>query len=172
MTLSPGNQHQPESASKSKLVRWIFLAVGLVFTGMGVSFLYTSYSFRQTALTTTAEVLSVERIKTRKRDNDGNWKTTISYKPTLRYEDQFGARHVGAPNLRSSSYNFPVGSEVEVSFNPDDPSDMRVNDFMSTWGFGAIFTLFGVIFVAIGWFVTRGRKLKHKPKAASVNRMR
>jgi hypothetical protein len=49
---------------------------------------------------------------------------------------------------------------------------MRVNDFMSTWGFGAIFTLFGVIFVAIGWFVTRGRKLKHKPKAASVNRMR
>ena len=49
MTLSPDNQHQPESASKSKLVRWIFLAVGLVFTGMGVSFLYTSYSFRQTA---------------------------------------------------------------------------------------------------------------------------
>lgn len=172
MTLSPDGPLQKDPANKIWLVRWIFLAIGGLFTLVGAWLLYGSYSFQQTAIITTAEVLSVEKFVSRKRDNDGNTKTSITYEPTLRYKDQYGSRHVDKPNLRSSSYNFPIGSEVEIAFNPDDPAELRINDFMSKWGFGGFFMLFGLVFMTIGWVATRSIERKREARAGTVVRMR
>ncbi len=84
MTFPSDDPHQTKAARKSKLVRWIFVAVGLIFAAVGASFLYSTYTFQQTAIATTAEVLSVETFRKRKRDNDGRMKTSITYEPTLR----------------------------------------------------------------------------------------
>ena len=162
--------HAEHTAGAAKLVRWVFLAVGLIFMSVGAWLVYGAYVFQQTAIIATAEVLSVERIETRERDRDGDMKTTVTYRPTLAYDDHYGAARVGTPSLQSSTYNFAVGTEVEVAFNPDNPSEVRINDFISNWGFGGAFFAFGSVFVIIGWFVTR--RIERKVAGGAVQRLR
>lgn len=161
-----------QTAGKARLIAWLFLAIGLIFAAVGAAMLYKTYIFQQTALATTAKVLSVEIIKKRKRDRDGHMKTSITYKPTLRYEDQYGTQHVGAPSITSSSYNFAVGSDVAIAFAPDNPGEMRIDDFLSNWGFGGFFFLFGSVFAVIGWFVGRSQPRKSTASTGAVNRLR
>lgn len=158
------------NAGAAKFVRLIFLAVGLILATTGGWLTYGTYVFQQTAITTMAEVLSVERFEKRERDRDGHMKTSITYQPTLAYDDQYGVARVGKPSLRSSTYNFAVGAEIEIAFDPDDPGKVRINDFLSTWGFGGFFLIFGLVFAGIGWFATR--KIEQRAAHKAVQRMR
>ena len=162
--------HAEHTAGVAKLVRWVFLAVGLIFMSVGAWLIYGAYVFQQTAIIGMAEVLSVERIETRERDRDGDKKTTVTYRPALAYDDHYGVARVGTPSLQSSTYNFAVGTEVEVAFYPDDPSEVRINDFLSNWGFGGAFFAFGSVFVVIGWFVTY--RIERKVAGGAVQRQR
>lgn len=129
----------------SKWVGRLFILVGSIFFIVGGFLLWGAYDFMQTAQRTTGVVLSVDRIVT--RDSDG---TSVTYSPTFRYADLSGALHESSPSLRSSAYNFPIGSEVEILFDPAQPTTIRVDGFFSTWGFPGAFAAFGALFIVIG----------------------
>ena len=132
------------------LIRIVFIMIGLIFIAFGAWQFYSSYAFQQTAVATTAEVVSVEAFTKEERNSDGYYKTTITYAPTLRYRDLSGASHVSTPVLRSTSYNYPVGAEVDVLYDATSPRDVRIKGFMSAWGFGAVF------FGSLIYFLERG----------------
>ncbi|MEM7545843.1 MAG: DUF3592 domain-containing protein [Pseudomonadota bacterium] len=133
-----------------KLVRLVFVSVGLLFFAVGSYMLYDTYEFMQTSQKTIGVVLSVDRIVS--RDSNG---TSITYSPVFRYEDATGQPFESSPRLRSSSYNFAIGSNVSVRFDPTNPQDVRVDGFFSTWGFGGIFAFMGAFFTIIGFVVPR-----------------
>lgn len=137
------------------LIRFVFLLVGLALATFGAWQFYSSYAFQQTAVETTAEVLSVDAVTRTERNSDGYLETTTTYAPTLRYTDLSGAAHVSTPYLRSSEYNFPIGSEIEVLYDAAAPGDVRISGFLTTWGFGAAFFLFGLLFAVIGCWRSR-----------------
>lgn len=134
----------------AKLVRLVFMSVGLIFFCVGSYMLFDTYKFMQTSQTTTGVVLSVDRVVT--QDEDG---TSITYSPVFRYEDANGAPFTGSPALRSSGYNFPIGSEVAIRFDPTNPQDVRVDGLFSIWAFGGIFAFMGALFTLVGFFVPR-----------------
>lgn len=143
------------SFSLGKPFRWIILAAGLIFMCVGGGLLFSSYSFQQTAISTTATVLSVETKRTRKRASDGDWKVSVTHLPTLRYTDAIGVDRDVTPTFKSSTYDFAIGSTVDIFVDPDAPDTVRINDFMTNWGFGGIFFTFGLVLSTLGYFMTR-----------------
>ncbi len=139
----------------SYLIRIVFILMGLALVAFGAWQFYSSYSFQQTAVETTAKVLSVETVTRQERGSDGYWKTTTTYAPMLQYTDLSGRAHVSTPNLPSSSYDFAIGSDIEVLYDATAPADVRISGFTSTWGFGSAIFLFGILFAVIGCWRSR-----------------
>lgn len=135
--------------------KWIIVAVGLIIACVGAGFLYSSYTFLQTAVSATGTVLSVETTRERKRNTDGDWEDSVTHQPTLRYTDADGVERQVKTSMRSSNYNFVVGSEVSIYYDPAAPENVRINDFMSNWGFGGIFLAFGLILSTLGLLLNK-----------------
>jgi hypothetical protein len=126
----------------------IFLLVGLGMLGFGgYSFLNTR-SQLETWGHTTGEIVSFEY----RSDSEGGDLTV----PVVRYRADNGREYTATPyeqhNTTVDVDGYRVGDEVEVVYNPDDPQDMFLNDFMHVWfvptlmgGLGGLFALIGAI---------------------------
>lgn len=135
--------------------KWIIVAFGLIVACTGAGFLYSSYTFLQTAVSATGTVLSVETTRERKRNTDGDWEDSVTHQPTLRYTGVDGVERQVKTSMSSSNYDFVVGTEVSIYVDPGAPETVRINDFMSNWGFGGIFLAFGLILSALGLFLKK-----------------
>jgi hypothetical protein len=144
----------------------IFLLVGLGMLGFGgFSFLNTR-SQLQTWGHTTGKIVSFEY----RSDSDGGTLTV----PVVRYRADDGQEYTATPyeqhNTTVDVDGYGVGDEVEVIYNPDDPQDMFLNDFMHVWfvpallgGLGGFFALIGAIW-SVGALV--GTLLFRRPAVA------
>lgn len=140
---------------RGKPFKWVIVAIGLISACVGAGLLYSSYTFQLTAVSAKATVLSVETFRERKRNTDGDWEDSVTHQPTLRYTGSDGVERDVVPTMKSSTYNFPVGTELDIYIDPSAPDTVRINDFMSNWGFGGIFLAFGLLFATIGFFATK-----------------
>ncbi len=154
--MSDHNRTVNRGASRQgKPFRLIVIAIGLLIACVGAGLLYSSYSFLQTAVSATGTVVSVETIRERKRVTDGDWEDSVTHLPTVRYTGADGVQREVETAMRSSAYNFAVGSEVSIYVDPAAPETVRINDFMSNWGFCGIFLGFGLIVTLLGLFLTK-----------------
>lgn len=128
----------------NKFVSIIFSLIGLPFFLFGLYWLYNTFVFMENAVTTIGTVTHVQV-------NHSDDSTT--YTPTVRYFDENGSKHISRSGLSSSSYNYGIGQEIEVLYDRRDPSTMRINSWIETWGFGLIFSFMGFVFMVIGWFI-------------------
>ncbi|MEL6792026.1 MAG: DUF3592 domain-containing protein [Pseudomonadota bacterium] len=134
---------------KIRIVKWVFTIVGAAFFLIGCHQLYGTYHFTNVALPAEGTVQSVERKET--RDSEGHRK--ITYRPTMTYRDAFGVERTARTYLSSSGYNYDIGARVAVLYDPDEPTVVRVDGFVSLWVFGAIFAGLGALFLIIGLFL-------------------
>ncbi|MEX0301623.1 MAG: DUF3592 domain-containing protein [Leisingera sp.] len=81
--------------------------------------------FELDAVAATSEVLEVRRDLT----SDGK----AVFELTLRWTDQNGVERVIVPRVKASSYNVPLGTELNIKYNPKDPSDVRVETKEGPW---------------------------------------
>ena len=98
--------------------------------------------FELDAVRATAEVLDVERGLTRDRK--------AVYALTLRWTDQTGTIHETVPNMRASFYDVPVGTELDIKYDPDDPGDVRVETKEGPWYFPCMILLGSVVNFLLG----------------------
>lgn len=133
-----------------RFIGLIFTLIGLIFFAVGAALTYSTYDFMNSALTTTGQVISVDSSYT-----DG----TTTYQPTFTYFDTEGKKHQGTPFISSSSYNFDIGAKMDILYDSRDPTSVRLNGWFSTWGFGILFMISGIIPILIGGFI---RKLGKK----------
>ena len=126
----------------------IFLLVGLGMLGFGgYSYLNTRNQMEAWGHTE-GEIISFSRYS----DSDGGDLTV----PMVRYQTEDGEEFTAEPyqerNTTVDVTGYRVGDTVEVIYNPDNPRDMFINDFMHVWfvpalmgGMGGLFSLIGAI---------------------------
>ncbi|GEM_PF-1046921 len=143
----------------AKVFKIVFGIMGLIFLVAGAILTFVAYDFMNNALPVTGRVTSVEVIVS---------DDSTSYKPTIRYVDFEGRKQSGQTFMSSSSYNFAVGSSVDVLYDTRNPEALRINTWFATWGFGVIFLAGSVIPFFIASIIGRGAKPKKtvtpKPK--------
>jgi hypothetical protein len=146
-----------KSKNGARVFKIVFRIMGLIFLVAGAILTFLAYDFMNNALPVSGRVVSVEVI---------TGDDSVSYKPTIRYVDWEGRKQSGQTFISSSSYNFDIGSSVDILYDIRDPESLRMDTWFATWGFGLIFLGGSVIpFViagVIGGFSER--KVKAKPK--------
>ena len=104
--------------------------------------------FELDAITTTSEVMEVNSDTT----SDGK----VVYELTLRWIDQDGNTHVTVPRVKANSYDVPVGAELDIKFDPNDPSDVRIETAEGPWSIPLMILLGSFMSFLLGWLL-RGR---------------
>ena len=147
-----------KNRSGARVVKIVFRIMGLSFLVVGGILTFLAYDFMDNALPTTGRVESVEV-----NYNDDS----VTYKPTIRFIDYAGRKQFGETFMSSSSYNFEVGSNVDILYDIRNPESLRMDTWLATWGFGVIFLVgsivpFGITSI-IGRFAERRTKPAPKP---------
>ncbi len=142
--------------SNPKVAVYILAFMAFIFTAVGGAFLYFANEFNDKAVSTTGWVVNVSI-----NYNDGS----TTYKPTISYMDENGIKQTGQTFLSSSTYNFPRGAEVEILYDPSDPSSIRMNSWFALWAFPIIFLGVGILLAVIALIVALTLK-KRKLNAA------
>lgn len=81
------------------------------------------------------------------------------YELTLRWIDQNGRTHVTVPRVKASFYIVPVGTELDIKYDPNDPNDpadVRVKTREGPWYFPRLILFGSFMSFAMGRFM-RGR---------------
>ena len=150
----------------------IFLVVGLGMLGFGGwSFLNTRNQMENWGHAN-GEIVSFSHYS----DSDGGSLTV----PVVRYTTEDGEVITAEPyeerNTTVDVDGYRVGDEVEVIYNPDNPRDMFLNDFMHVWfvptlmgGMGGLFSFIGVLWAGgamLGALMFRRPTLVPQPVAS------
>lgn len=159
-----------KKSNGARTVKIVFFALGLIFLAIGGVLTALAYDFMDNALPATGTVVSV--------DTDYS-SDSVTYKPTIRYLDYLGSKQRGETFMSSSSYNFRVGSKVDIMYDLRDPASLRMNTWFATWGFGIVFMAASAIPFIVALLIGIFGKAKTGPepvvkssraKTASVDR--
>lgn len=132
-----------------KLFGYIFGTIGAVM----LAFAGAVQFYQQTAY---ADAISVEGtvIGQDRRSSSGS-------APIVEFRDQTGKYHRFESNVSSSPPRYAVGDPVTIKYQPDNPSNAAIDDFLSNYLFTLIFGGIGLVFFTIGagiLIVVFGRK--------------
>jgi hypothetical protein len=146
--------------SKMRPSRWMKLAHLILTIGLGSCMLLGSVFlfFRTTvfvsrATATTGTVVEHKVVVSSSSNNNGRRATTTSYRPVVQFQLPQGSTvRFESKTGDNSPENRPIGAEVPVLFNPNDPSDAEIDSISDIW-FGPIFLfVFGSIWTGAGVF--------------------
>jgi hypothetical protein len=144
--------------SKLRPPRWMKLTHLILTVGLGSCMLrgalflfYRTIVFVNRATATTGTVIEHKVTVSSSNSNRGGSTTTTSYRPVVQFQTPQGGRvRFVSKTGDNSPGKRPVGAEVPVLFNPNDPSDAEIHSFFDIW-FGAIFLfVFGSIWTGVG----------------------
>jgi hypothetical protein len=88
------------------------------------------------------------------RDSTSDGKTV--YALTLRWVDQDGRLHETVPKVKASYYNVPLGTVLDIKYDPNDTSDVRVETQEGPWYLPQLILLGSIMSFVMGR-ITRGR---------------
>ncbi|MFE3633885.1 DUF3592 domain-containing protein [Streptomyces cellostaticus] len=132
----------------------LFLLVGLILTGVSVSFLSDAKHAPGT-------VVALEWREDhgggsrRKRAHDG----PVAY-PVVAFTSADGEHRTFRGSFGSDPPSYETGEHVEVLYDADSPGDARIKGFASLWLLPLIFGGIGLVFAGVGTtvaLVTRRR---------------
>ncbi|NOR63853.1 MAG: DUF3592 domain-containing protein [Rhodobacteraceae bacterium] len=147
---------------KTRIIAILVVLFGLIFTATGGGLTVFSYTFSQVAVATSGNVVDIEV----------NWSSSSSgnssaptYKPTISFFDKNGTEQRAQTFLSSSSYNYPIGTKLNILYNPENPSSLRIDSWFALWGFGLIFLTIGLLIMLGGgiFFVATKRTKAGQP---------
>ena len=138
VTFLEGMLHRTEGGQKLGASSRRGWGANLMFAGItgcviGLVWIAQRAHFEFYALTTTSEDLDVQEGKT----SNGE----AVYQLTVRWTHEDGTTHVTTPRVRASYYNVPVGTELGIKYDPDDPEDVRVETQEGPWYFPRLFLI-------------------------------
>lgn len=118
---------------------------GILGIACGIIWTIERANFEINARTTISEVVKVRPDNTK----DG----AIVYELTLKWVDHNGIKHVTVPRARSGSYNVPIGTVVDIAYNPEDPGDIRIQTIEGPWFIPGMIFIGSMLSLLIGWFL-------------------
>ncbi len=129
--------------------KWVILLISPVMLLAGLGFSYMTYSFTQTAVKTTAEIVSVQS-----RQGD-----PVLYRPIVRFLD-LSETEVSVPASPYASENtFVIGSKVNIIYTIDEPTEVWIDDWLKLWGANVLMLALGGVPLLV-WAYSRLRRRK------------
>ncbi len=122
----------------------IFTFLGVLFIGIGGFIWHGNTQFQQRALVTKGRVIDMRAS----RSDDG----TVYY-PVVSYRLQDGALRQLESSVGTNPPRFQVGDEVEVLYDPQKISDVRLKADVEFAVIPIVFIGVGVLFAVIGVFI-------------------
>ncbi|MGO1975242.1 MAG: DUF3592 domain-containing protein [Propionibacteriaceae bacterium] len=123
------------------IVAVLLLLAGAVVLVFSIRFASAS----ETTLGTVVEVSARQDCRTR----DNRRECSVVYRPTITYTTAAGAEVTFTSNSATSDWNFPIGTEVNVRYDPANPQGARMDGWFSTWGAPTIVGGLGVLFAVV-----------------------
>ena len=130
------NQPIPPAATKMLAV---FAAIGGVILIVGLALAVNTALFISRAVVTDATVVEVS---TSWHEGDP------MFQPTFEFDTPDGTV-LGGPTAASSEWDYELGEQVEVRYDPDDPERAIPTDAFSTWIIPGVVAVMGLGFTAI-----------------------
>ncbi len=126
-------------AQKSKMddrfAALLALLMGIGLFGAGAWNLKSNYDFAHHAVAAVGTVISVDSF----RDS----KNTEKFRPTFSLIDPSGAQITTRTSLYAPGYDYAVGEQVDILYNPDDPGEMRIDSWLYQWGVWIVMLIVG-----------------------------
>ncbi|MEM9012138.1 MAG: DUF3592 domain-containing protein [Pseudomonadota bacterium] len=140
-------------------VRVLLFLIPLGFLVAGGYLLLDAYRFSQTAVRVQGEVIALEEATRRQTSNGESFRrTTTTYRPTIRFTDRSGREREATTHMSSSNYDYPIGTRLDVLYDPAAPDELRVDGPMSLWGLPAILLGGGLLALLVMGYGTRKRR--------------
>lgn len=136
-----------------------FSAVAVLLLLAGAVVLFFSIRFANASETAVGTVVEVSAKQDCDRRNNRRECDDV-YRPTITYTTAAGEEITFTSNTSSSEWNFPIGTEVNVRYDPANPQGARMDGWFSTWGaptiVGGLGILFTVVAVILRFTLLRG----------------
>lgn len=136
------------------IVGSIFFPVGLGLLGGGAWVARHAVDLRARAVRADGEVVGMLAS----RDDDGTM-----WAPRVRFRLPNGQSVDFVSSVRTKPPAYAAGDKVVVLYEPERPSEARIDDWMSWWfaptllgGLGTVFTILGGAFLWSGWRARQG----------------
>jgi len=124
----------------------LFILIGVGIVVLGVTFWFRSRSFLARAVRTSGVIVDLQRERSRAGDGHG----TV-YRPIFRFTGPDGRDIVRRAGSASSHPRLRPGEPVTVLFDPQRPSEARIDTLDNRGPMAAVLTvIFGIVFAGIG----------------------
>ncbi|BAY63050.1 hypothetical protein NIES22_31270 [Calothrix brevissima NIES-22] len=133
----------------SKVVKFIgsvMAGMGTLCSVIGVVDALNTRSFMASSIQTQGTVVDVVRRSS--RDNKG--RISYFYYPVVKFTPASGEETIFESDTGSNPPSYSQGQSINILYNPQQPNAARENSWFTLWGFPAIFTGIGSIFVVVG----------------------
>jgi hypothetical protein len=125
------------------------LALGLVCLLLGGYLAWQTLSFNSAAVSVTGEVVSYHEFQ-----QDG----AARFRPRVRFETPDGSIHTVTGQMAYTGKRYPVGKALPVVYQDGTPGKARIATFYDNWLGAAVAGVVGVLSLAGGLLVRRGRR--------------
>jgi hypothetical protein len=136
-------------------------AFGVIFLAIGIVLLRCEAVFARTAVEAQGVVVGHERRRVHRRTSRGRRGRAYDF-PVVRYTTHEGQEVQFESSFGTSPRFAPAGQQVQVLYNPADPSDARIASGCMRYGLPLVFVIIGLgmlllasIFGAIAWSMFR-----------------
>ncbi|MEM1161240.1 MAG: DUF3592 domain-containing protein [Pseudomonadota bacterium] len=136
-----------DAAGDKRFIGAFFAGLGTLAVAVGLWFLADAMAFDDIALSARGEVLSVERHQSVDKDTG---QVTYTYTPTFRFVGQNGDTYQAETHVAASVYNFRIGTQKDLLYDPARPDEVRLTGFGSRYGLPLGFIVGGLIFAGVG----------------------
>jgi len=128
------------------------ILVGVGVVALGAFMLFKTMRIVSNGAKAEGTVTAVE-IKTRTERRSGERDRTVAdHWLTVSFQDRNEQPYTFKAG--DSTGRVQVGEKVQVLYNLSNPSEARLNSFLSVWAAAVIPPIFGILFMGIGVFIT------------------
>ena len=139
---------------------YIFVAIGVVLLIIGGLVTWHTVEFKSKAESAEGTVIEMQP-----RHSDGS----TTYAPVVEFETAGGELVTYHSSSSSSPPAYDVGESVEVLYDPNDPSEAKINSFFNLWFLPLLLAGMGIVFGGIGGLVVvvmiRGTRRQEEEQA-------
>ncbi len=121
----------------------IFLIVGTLIFLLGIFIQVSQIQFKRKAIKTTGRIVGFETYQSKNKKSSGE---TTMYNPVVEFEHGQSYRFISS--VSSGAMGYEIDQEVEVYFDPDEPTNAKMERPANNW-MGIFIMLFGGLFMGI-----------------------
>jgi hypothetical protein len=127
-----------------------FMVLAIILLVCGGTWTWKTTSFISSARQAVGKIEGYEQKKSTKRSRSGGTRRTTTHRPRFTFQDDQGREHKVTSSVGGSKGAFKVGEEVEVLYDPQNPTDARINTFIQMWLGPLVIGGVGLVFLSLG----------------------